>query len=130
MIFPLLYTSFKNRMCNGMSSFVRKICFIQAYRGRENNCCQWRKVGGTVRLSFHISQYIKEMIKENRNSKKHTSNIFVQHIMLHESQLFKKLFRCNKWILLQLSIKTNSSWADTWEQNIIQIFSNFRVSTL
>ena len=32
MSFPSLCTSFKNRMCNGMSSFVRNICFIQAYR--------------------------------------------------------------------------------------------------
>ena len=45
-----------------MSSFVRKICFIQAYRGTVNNCRQRRKVGGTARFSFHICPYIKEMI--------------------------------------------------------------------
>ena len=43
MIFSSLYTSFKNRIYNGMSSFARKICFIQTYRGQVNNCCQQKK---------------------------------------------------------------------------------------
>ena len=61
MTFPLLYTSFNNQMCNEMS-FVRKICCIQAYRGRVNNCWQRRKVRGAAHSSFHIFRRIKEMI--------------------------------------------------------------------
>ena len=60
--FSLLYTGFKNLMCNGLLSFVRKICFIQACRWTVKNCHQWRKVGGASRFSFYICRYIKEII--------------------------------------------------------------------
>ena len=36
-------TSFKNRMCDGMSSFIKKICFIQEHRRRANNYHQRKK---------------------------------------------------------------------------------------
>ena len=64
--------SFENRMCSGMSSFVRKICFIQEHRRRVNNYRQRKKVVGAARFSFHICRYIEEMI------------------MSHDSLLFKK----------------------------------------
>ena len=87
-IFPLLYTSFENWMFSGMSSLVRKTCFIQAYKARVNNCHQQRKVGAAC-FSFHICWYTKM-------------------IMLHDSLLIlKKLSRHNQWILLEFSIKTN-----------------------
>ena len=55
-------TSFKNRMCNGMSSFVRKICFIQEHRRRASNYRQRKKVVGAARFLFHIWQYKEEMM--------------------------------------------------------------------
>ena len=54
--------NFKNRVCNGIITFVREICFIQACRGTVNNCRQHRKVGGATRFSCYICQCIKEMI--------------------------------------------------------------------
>ena len=42
--FIKMCTSFKNRMCNGMSSFVKNFCFIQYYRRRRaNNYRQQKK---------------------------------------------------------------------------------------
>ena len=52
----------ENRMCNGMSSFLRKICFIQEHRRRVNNYCQPKNIAGAESFSFHICQYIEEMI--------------------------------------------------------------------
>ena len=55
-------TVFKNGMCNGMSSFVRKICFIEEHRQRATNYRQRKKVVEAARFSFHICRYIEEMI--------------------------------------------------------------------
>ena len=70
-------TSFKIRICNEMSSFVRQICFIQEYRLRANNYRQQKKVVGAAHFSFHICQYIEEMI------------------MSHDSVFLKTLFKHN-----------------------------------
>ena len=60
--FKKMCTSFKNRMCNGMSCIVRKICFIQEHRQRANNYRQRKNVVGAARFSFHICRYIEEII--------------------------------------------------------------------
>ena len=61
-LFKKMCASFKNWMCNGMFSFLRKICFIQEHRWRANNYRQRKKVVGAARFSFHICPYIEEMI--------------------------------------------------------------------
>ena len=85
-IFPLQQLSLKNQMCNGMSTFIKKICFMQTCRGRVKNCCQQWKAEGAAHFSFHICRYIKE-IK-----------------MLHDLLLFKKTVQ-TQLILLKFSIK-------------------------
>ena len=44
---------FKNRMCSGITSFVKKICFIQAYRGRVTTVAIEEKCEG-LRV-FHFT---------------------------------------------------------------------------
>ena len=94
MIFPLLYTSFKNRMYNGMSSFLRKYCFIQAYRGRLNQSHQRRKVKGTARFSFHIWGYIREIIS-------HDSLLFLKKLFKVGISPYQKTFLFASMIALQ-----------------------------
>ena len=45
-----------------MSSFLRKICFIQEHRRRASNYRQRKKVVGAARFLFHIWQYKEEMM--------------------------------------------------------------------
>ena len=78
--FKKMCTSFKNQICNGMSSFVRKICFIQEHRRRANNYRQRKNVVGAARFSFHICQYIEEMIVHDLLLfKKHCLDIINEH---------------------------------------------------
>ena len=63
-------------MCNGLSSFVRKICFIQEHRRRANNYRQRKKVVGAASFSFHICRYIEEMMS-------HDSLLFLDIINEH-----------------------------------------------
>ena len=54
---------FKNQMCNGMSPFVRKICFIQEHRRRENNYRQQKKRSMGCRFSIsHLSIRIDSLM--------------------------------------------------------------------
>ena len=53
---------FNNRMYNGMSSFVRKMCFIQEHRWRASNYRQQKKVVGAASFSFHICRYKEQII--------------------------------------------------------------------
>ena len=53
--FKKMSTSFKNRMCNGMPSFIRKICFTHKNTdGEQTTIISEKKVVGAARFSFHI----------------------------------------------------------------------------
>ena len=61
--FKKMCKSFKKRICDGMSSFVRKICFTHKnIDGEQTTIVSEKKVVGAARFSFHICRYIEEMI--------------------------------------------------------------------
>ena len=91
-IFPPLYTSSKNRMCNGMSSFVRK--FV-SYKQRD-----WQRESKQPHQTFFTSHLW--IHKRNDNSLSHTYRfIFGIHYWIKMWWIlsdFSKLIISKEWI--------------------------------
>ena len=86
--FKKMCTSFKNRMCNGMSSFVRKICFTHKNITESKRLSSAKKSSRGCTFSFHICWYIEEMIMSHDALlfKKHCLDIINEHFWYSPSK--------------------------------------------
>ena len=90
--FKKMCTSFKNRMCNGMSSFVRKICFT------HKNITESKRLSSAKKSSRGCTFFISHLLIHRRNDN-----------VAWLAAFLKTLFRHNLDItLLEFSIKTNA----------------------